>query len=206
MNTNSAEFTYDAFKNNLDTITDFFAKQIFVINNIFDFKQYVLFHSDDPDKYPKSLRLEKKRYKSTSKIEQKRLEALQLAHSVSLNCPSNNQICPENPAIILTLEAVTAFILSRINAMDKKHWKYFFLNETDRDIFVKAVAEYFINGTFTMPGMMLQKLCKTQLCIVLNSIHRYYKGVPLNEYSGFIKLMKILPVFAGNLTIKYTSL
>jgi len=198
MNTHSADFDIDIVLNTLETIADYFGQKKFVINKIFAYKLYRLFHPDIVDeKYLEALKLIGKRLDSTSELEKKRYKAIsKISLSTPPNVANNDKISPGNNPVILSAEAIISFAYNRMVVMDNRKMNYFFLNDNDSNIFLNALAEYFVSGKFTLPNMVLQKHCKTKLCIALNSIYRYCRNdVPLNEYSGFIKFLKFLPAF-----------
>lgn len=198
MNNYSADFDINTFLKSLGKLTDYFQIKICLINEKFAFLQFKVDHPDFVDnKYFKSLCLAEKRLDLTEEVERKRKEELAknspLSFAVDFNQRDFNQ---QNPEIDRSEEAISAFLFSTLSSMDKKKMNYFFLNDDDPTIFVKSTAVYFISGRFTLPRMVMQKHCKTKLCIALRSIYRYYKeNVPLNEHSSFIKFLKILPAF-----------
>lgn len=191
----SADFDFDDLHKSLEKFSDYFQKKIFLINERFDFLLFRLAHPDSVNNnYLKCLCLEEKRLDLTEEIERKREETI--AKNEALNSFQNDKTITGNPEIVLTEESMLTAVSSRIAAMDSRGMKYFFRNNGDQEIFFKSVADYFISGKCTPPNLVLQKHCKVKLCIALNSIYRHYRPkTPLNEYSGFIKLLKKLSIF-----------
>ena len=187
-------FDFDYVRKNCAFITLFEDQKTYLNSVILEYRQCDHPHLEDHSSSPYYVPFDKKCSLLLEFIEKFKSSETELPGNI-LAVSSYDKISAGNPGKIIDKESVIAYTLAMLNSMHPKKWNYFFFNQTDLNTFLNAIAEYFISGKCIMPPIVLQKLCKTRLCIALNSIYHHYKGVPVNEFSGILKLLKKLPAF-----------
>ena len=198
---NNHDFDFDALLNTFENISDYHAKEIFVIDKIFAFKIFKLTHPEFIDnKYLKSLKLLRKRLFSIFKAERKK----QKIHHQSITDITDN-VCSDNifnlsgnNAPTENIEVTRKYIHDKFCSIDLTKSKYIFRSDSDFSLISNVLTDFCAyKHPVLLADVILQPHCKTRLCSILNTIyHRFRNGI-LNKDTEFLNIVSHLSVFKG---------